>query len=170
MHKDSVHHMEKCVLVVRRWATSKRYAGIGGTVQFMKSIYLNRNCLLITAHLKMQVGETTIRVPYKIDTSSESNLMPLYILKKMFKNMPEEQLKGSIKSNVKLKIYNGTHMTQLGTCTVIIKFKNLKKRCAFFVVPANSQALLGMPDTAALNIINLNIDLIQVGIMSSKQT
>ena len=31
----------------------------------------------------------------------------------------------------------------------------------FFVVPGNGQALLGMPDTAGLNIINLNIDLIQ---------
>ena len=40
--------------------------------------------------------------------------------------------------------------------------------CVFFVVPGNGQALLGMPDTAALNIINLNIDSIQVEIMSSK--
>ena len=38
--------------------------------------------------------------------------------------MLEEQLKGSIKSNIKLKTYNGTHITQLGTCVVIIKFKN----------------------------------------------
>ena len=68
--------------------------------------------------------QTTIEVPYKIDTSSEGNLLPLYIFKKLFKNMSEEQLKGSIKSNVKLKTYNGTHITQLGTCTVIIKFKN----------------------------------------------
>ena len=30
-----------------------------------------------------------------------------------------------------------------------------------FVVPGNSQALLGMPDTAALKIININIDSIQ---------
>ena len=53
------------------------------------SIYLNRNPLLITAHLKMQVSKTTIEVPYKIDTGSEGNLMPLYIFKKLFKNMPE---------------------------------------------------------------------------------
>ena len=50
--------------------------------------------------------------------------MPLYIFKKLFKNMSEEQLKGSIKGNIKLKTYNGTHITQLGTCTVSIKFKN----------------------------------------------
>ena len=96
------------------------------------SIYLNRNRLLITAHLKMQVGKTTTEVPYKIDTSSEGNIMLLYIFKTLFKNMPEEQLKGSIKSNIKLKMCNGTHITQLGTCTVIIKFKNLKKVLCVF--------------------------------------
>ena len=31
----------------------------------------------------------------------------------------------------------------------------------FFVVPGNSQVLLGMPDTAALKIININVDSIQ---------
>ena len=80
--------------------------------------------MLITAHLEMQFGKTTIEVPYKIDTGSEGNLMQLYIFKKLFKNMPEEQLKGSIKGNIKLKMYNGTNITQLGTCTVLNKFKN----------------------------------------------
>ena len=57
---------------------------------------------------------------------------------------------------------------QLGMCTVIIKFKNVKKKCVFFVVPGNCQALLGMPDTAALQIINLNIDSIQVELTKHK--
>ena len=47
-------------------------------------------------------------------------------------------------------------------CAVIIKFRNIKKRCVFFVVPRNGQALLGMPDTAALKLININIESIQV--------
>ena len=117
----------------------------------INSIYLNRTQSLITAHLEMQVGKTTTDIPYKIDTSSEGNIMPLYIFKKLFKNMPEEELKGSIKSNLKLKTSNGTHITQLGTCAVIIKLKNSKK-CLFFVVPGNGQVLPGMPDTAVLNI------------------
>ena len=82
--------------------------------------------------------------------------------------MSKEQLKRLIKGNVKQKTYNGTHITQLGTCMVHIKFKNLKKRCIFFVVPGNGQALLGMPDTAVLNIINLNIDSIQVVTLECK--
>ena len=69
----------------------------------INSIYLNRNRSLITAHLKMQVGKTATEIPYKIDTGSEGNIMPLYIFKKLFKNMPEEQLKGSVKDNIKLK-------------------------------------------------------------------
>ena len=44
---------------------------------------------------------------------------------------------------------------------VTIDFKDNKKRCEFFVVPRNGQVLLGMPDTAALQIININIDSIQ---------
>ena len=37
-----------------------------------------------------------------------------------------------------------------------------------FVVPVNSQALLGLPDMAVLNIINLNIDSIQKEIRECK--
>ena len=44
---------------------------------------------------------------------------------------------------------------------VTINFKDNKKGCKFFVVPRNGQALLGMPDTAALKIININIDSMQ---------
>ena len=110
----------------------------------------------------MQVSETATEIPYIIDTGSKGNIMPLYIFKKLFKNMPEEQLKGSLKSNIKVKSYNSTYITQLGMCMVTIKFKNSKKHCVIFVVPRNSQALLGMPDTTVFNILNLNIDSIQV--------
>ena len=55
-------------------------------------------------------------------------------------------------------MYNKTVITQLGTCMVIIYYKDKKKKCEFFVVPRNGQVLLGMPDTAALNVSNLNID------------
>ena len=42
------------------------------------------------------------------------------------------------------------------------------KEMRVFVVPGNSQALLGMLDTAAPNIINLNIDAIQAEITECK--
>ena len=53
----------------------------------INSVYLNKNWSLITAQLEMQVGETTLEVPDKIDTGSEGNLMSIYIFKKLFKNM-----------------------------------------------------------------------------------
>ena len=109
----------------------------------------------------MQVGKTALEILYKIDMGSEENLMPLYIFQKLFANMSDEQLKRSVKGNIRLKMYNGTHIMQLGMCAVQIKFKIIKKRCVFFVVPENGQALLGMPDMAAFNLINLNIDSIQ---------
>ena len=41
--------------------------------------------------------------------------------------MSKEQLKRPVKGNIKLKTYNGMHITQLGTWIVQIKFKNIKK-------------------------------------------
>ena len=43
-----------------------------------------------------------------------------------------------------------------------------KRNVCFFVVPGNGQAMLGLPDTMALNIINLNIDSIQKEIKECK--
>ena len=48
----------------------------------------------------------------------------------------------------------------------IQKFK--KKMMCIFCSSRNCQALLGMPDMAVLNIINLNIDSIQAEIMNCK--
>ena len=45
---------------------------------------------------------------------------------------------------------------------------NSKKKCVFFVVPGNSQVLLGLPDMMVLNIINLNIESIQKEIRECK--
>ena len=84
--------------------------------------------------------------------------MPWYIFKKLFPRITESQLMKTAKNHIKLKTYNKTFITQLGTCTVTIEYKNNRRKCEFFVVLGNGQALLGMPDTAALNIINVNID------------
>ena len=94
--------------------------------------------------------------------------MPLYIFKKLCSNRSVEQLKRSIRNNIKLKTYNATQIKELGMCMATIKFKNCKKKYVFFVVPGNGQALLGIPDTVALNIINLNIDSIQKEIRECK--
>ena len=101
------------------------------------SVHLNKNQSVITAKLEIQAGRNTIEIPYKIDTGSEGNIMPLIMFKKLFKNTTEEQLQKSIKSHIRLRTYNKTNIAQLGMCVVVIKFKNIKKRCVFFVVPGN---------------------------------
>ena len=57
--------------------------------------------------------------------------MPLYIFKKLFRDGLVEQLRRSIKSNIKLKAYNGMQIEQLGMCSVTIKFKTLKRDVCF---------------------------------------
>ena len=79
----------------------------------------------------------------------------------MFPRVTESQLMKTVKNHIKLRMYNKTCITQLGTCVVIIDYKNNRKKCEFSVVLGNGQVLLGMPDTAALNIINVNIDSIE---------
>ena len=48
------------------------------------------------------------------------------------------------------------------------QIQKFKKSGVFFVVSGNSQALLGMPDIAALKMLNLNIDSILVEVVSYK--
>ena len=173
--------MGKHVQHAARCGTSGRCEGAKEAAQFIKweidmepesqgedtevvsinSLYINRTRSLMMAKLEMQVGKTALEVLYKINMGSEGNLMPLYIFRNLFANMGDEQLKRSVKGNIRLKMYNGTHIRQLGMCAVQIKFKNIKKRCVFFVVPGNGQAQLGMPDMVVFNLINLNIDSIE---------
>ena len=49
------------------------------------SVHLNKNWSLITVKLEVQGGGNTIEIPYKIDTGSEGNIMPLFMFKKLFK-------------------------------------------------------------------------------------
>ena len=42
--------------------------------------------------------QNTVKIPYKIDTGSKGNLMPLYLFKKLCGHWSVEQLKRSIKT------------------------------------------------------------------------
>ena len=79
-----------------------------------------------------------------------------------------EQLKRSIKNNIRFYTYNDTSIMQLGTCTVFRKFKNIRKGCVFFVIPGNGQVLIGMPDATSPDIIKVNIDSIQAEMLKGK--
>ena len=148
-HQGIVWHMERCAPVVAKgdhfkkvcWSrkdSTVHEVGVEmsqeeGVIEevSINSVYLNNKWSLITVQLEMQVGNNALKVPYKIDTGSEDNLMLLYIFKKLFRNGSVEQLKWSIKSNIKLKTYNGMQIEQLGMGAVSIKFKDLKNDVCF---------------------------------------
>ena len=112
---------------------------------------------MLTTRLDMFVGNNSM-VIYKIDTGSERNIMPWYIFKKLFPRVTESQLIKTVRNHIKFKMYNKTVITKLRSCDIIISYKINGRKCEFFVVPGNGQELLDMPDTAALNIINVNND------------
>ena len=85
---------------------------------------MNNNWSLITVYLEMQVGQNTVEIPYKIDTGREGNITSLYIFKKTVQRYDRETARKVFKNNIKLKTYNGMHIMQLGTCVILIKFKN----------------------------------------------
>ena len=75
---------------------------------------------MLTAELETCVGSNNMVILYKIDTGSDGNIMPWHIFKTLFPRVTESQLMKTIKNHIKLKTYNKTFITQLGTCAVII--------------------------------------------------
>ena len=87
--------------------------------------------MLITAQLELQVSDNALKVPNKIVTGSEGNLMALYIFKMLCGNKSVEQLKRSLKSNIKIKTYNGTQIKQLAYTWPLSNSKILKRDVCF---------------------------------------
>ena len=67
------------------------------------------------AELEMHAGANKIIILYKIDTGNKGNIMPWHIFKRLFKNVTEDELKKTKKGHIKLRTYNKTVITQLGT-------------------------------------------------------
>ena len=59
----------------------------------INSVHLNKNQPLLMVELEMQSGGNTIVILYKIDMGSKDNIMPLFIFKKLFKNITEATAK-----------------------------------------------------------------------------
>ena len=83
---------------------------------------------MLTAKLDMCIGSNNMLIPYKIDTGSDGNIMLWYIFKKLFPRVTESQLTKTVKNHITLQMYNKTFITQLGTCVVIISYKNNRKK------------------------------------------
>ena len=50
----------------------------------ISSIQFNKNCLVITAKLKISADINNVIAPYKVDTGSDGNSIPLHIYQKYF--------------------------------------------------------------------------------------
>ena len=94
----------------------------------INSVCFNKCCSVLTAKLKTSVDNNNMIIPYKIDTGSDGNIMLWHIFKKLSPRVTNSQLAETIK-RYKLKTYNKTFITQLGTCTVTIEHKNNRKKC-----------------------------------------
>ena len=100
--------------------------------------------MIITSSLKIPSNQASITVPYKVDKSSDGNIIHLHIYKKIFPTATKEQLAATKNNNIQLKLYNRTAITQLSMCKLKLQHHYKQKNCKFFVVPGNGQALLGM--------------------------
>ena len=58
----------------------------------INSVHLNKNHLVITARLKTSANKNSVIVPYKLDTGSDGNIMPLHMYKTLFHRITNEQL------------------------------------------------------------------------------
>ena len=79
----------------------------------INSIHFNKDNSVLTANSKTSAGPNNIRVPYKVDTGSDGNIMPLNIYKKLFPKITNEQLVATKNKNILLRMYNKTTITQL---------------------------------------------------------
>ena len=80
----------------------------------INSIIFNNKWTVITANLKTSSNQVSIIVPYKVDTGSDGNIMPLHINKRLFPSATEEQLATTKNKNIQLKTHNRTIITQMG--------------------------------------------------------
>ena len=77
----------------------------------INSIHFNKNCFVITANLKTSANLNNVMVPYKVDTDSDGNIMPLHIYKKLFPKVTNEQFAATKNNNILSKTYNKTTIT-----------------------------------------------------------
>ena len=73
----------------------------------INSIIFNNKQLVIPANLKSLLNQVSMIVPYKVDTGSGGNIMPLHIYRILFLGATKEQLAATKNKNIQLK-----HLTE----------------------------------------------------------
>ena len=94
----------------------------------INSIIFNSKWSVITANLKTLSKQVSIIAPYKVDTGSDGNIMPLHIYIRLFPRETKEQLVATKSKNIQLKTYDRIIKTQMGICKV--KLEHIyKQKC-----------------------------------------
>ena len=146
-----VHNKEK--EADQEWETDIEMVNIN-------SIQFNSNHSAIIAKMETSSNKVIITEPYKVYMGIDGNIITLYIYKKVFPRATVEQLVAKRNTNIKIKMYNWTTVTQLGISRVNIECNNKHKMCNFFVVPGNGQVSSGMPDIEILKILTIQCNII----------
>ena len=129
----------------------------------INSITLNSKCSVITANINAWSSQDKLGVPYKVDSGSDGNIIPLNILKKNYTLGPQKKQLAAMKNeSIKLRTYDSSTIAQLGRCTVRKENNNKIKMGSFFVIPRNWQSLLSMPDIQILGILTINCNRIEL--------
>ena len=65
-----------------------------------------------------------------------------------------------INKSVTLFVYNDTEITQFGTCSIRLSFRNKSQVCKFFVVE-HETVIIGITDSEKLGLVSVNFDMVQ---------
>ena len=125
IHPDDAHHMEKVCSMgkinhykeVCRSGKNKNMHCIDQIldqcqneddteVLNISSLNFNHKCSVITANLKTLSNHAKVVVPYKVNTGSHRNIMPLHICEKLFPGATKEKLVATKSENISLMLYN----------------------------------------------------------------
>ena len=93
----------------------------------INSINFNGKHSVISVNLKASSDQARVKVPYKTDTGSDVNIMPLYIYKKIIPYGHKRTTSGKKDENIKLKTCNSTTITNFGRCKVKMENNNRVK-------------------------------------------
>ena len=99
----------------------------------------------------------TKKIRLKIDTGAAGNTLPLRTLNQMY---PKGNGKIQPEQNIKLTSYSGNEIKCLGSILLNIKKSNQHQfaKEKFYIVDVSGPAILGLPTSRKLDIVNINIE------------
>ena len=111
--------------------------------------------VLTDVHIKsIGVGQSHwLKERFKIDSGPCGNLMPLGMYKSLYSKEPSAN---TINHSVCLLDYNKQEIKQLGTCTVLVRFRTITKPVYFYVVSDRLKPIIGVSDALSLGLTSFH--------------